>query len=134
VSPHNSLQDKPEIKSVSPVEIHAEWAWRDAAPELNCEITLGFLAQQFNQRSADRIVVPPTLASQTLFAYGGIRVEDPQAIPNLLTALVPGIKVEVMEHDGRRTFTVGGARGVGKHSSPNAGVGGICEGGAASDR
>lgn len=103
-------EDTPEVKSLTLEQLGAQWAWREASLEARsdrlCDTTLGILAQQFNQRRGDQIVVVNLDRLPLLVAEEGLPLDNTQAIFELLTSVDGRIKVTSTEHKGHRVLTV----------------------------
>jgi ferric-dicitrate binding protein FerR (iron transport regulator) len=103
-------EDKPEVKSLTLQQLGSQWAWREVTPAARsdtlCDITLGVLAQKFNQRRNDQIVVVNLERLTLSVEEEGLPLDNTQAIFELLTSVDERIKVTSAEHDGHRVLTV----------------------------
>ena len=92
------------VTSISPAEIQSQWSWRDIELGFDCSRTIGFVADQINQHSRDKIVVTGNLASLNVSAI--VNLTNAPEFLMLLQSLSSGIKIETANDRDHKIYTV----------------------------
>ena len=95
---------EPQIRSISPEEISAEWSWHDVELGFKCAQTIGVIAGKFNRYGRDKIVVMGNVASQEI--GGGVHLDDLEGFVAAVQTVVPGVKIEKSDRGDHKVYTL----------------------------